>query len=270
MKIRILFLFLSIASQSFAQTVNDYAAVIIPLRYHFQKTDNEYRLQTVTKVHLQKAGFKAFYTNEIVPSTISNRCDLLYLDVKKENAFLVTKLYLSFKDCYGTEIYKSNIGKSREKEYLISYKEAFENAFISVSDLKYTYKGNKNVETITNTVVAKSPIEIESNVITKTQTPDRALTPSPVPEIVPIVNPLKPKKQFSNIGLLYAQPTTYGYQLIDSQPKVVLKLYKTSLSTSFIATNDAIQGVLVSKDNHWFLEYYQNDVFVSEKVEVKF
>ena len=270
MKSIILFLFLCIASQSFSQTVNDYAAVIIPLRYGFQTTDNQYRLQTLTKINLEKAGFKAFYANEEIPPAINNRCHLLYLDLKKENAFLITKLYVTFKDCYGTEIYKSNVGKSREKEYETSYIEALNSAFVSVYDLKYAYKVNTNLDSKAAISAPVVPILVETNVITKTETADQVVIPSPVPEIVPIVNPLKPKKQLTNIGLLYAQPTTYGFQLIDSQPKVVMKLYKTSLSTSFIAKNDAIQGVLISKDNHWFLEYYQNEVFVSEKIEVKF
>lgn len=268
MKSKILFLFLCIASHSFSQTVNDYAAVIIPLRYDFQSADNQYRLQTLTKINLEKAGFMAFYANEEIPAAMNGRCNLLYLDVKKENAFLITKLYVTFKDCYGAEIYKSNVGKSREKEYIIAYKEALDNAFASVYDLKYAYKGKTNLDSKDTGSAPAVPILAETNVITKT--PDRVVIPSPVPEIVPIIDPSKPKKQLTNIGLLYAQPTTYGFQLIDSQPKVVMKLYKTSLSTSYIAKNDAIQGVLVSKDNHWFLEYYQNEVFVSEKVEVKF
>jgi hypothetical protein len=270
MKNIILILFLCSLGHVFSQTVNDYSAVIIPLRYNFQSADNQYRLQTLTKINLEKAGFKAFYANEEIPTAMNNRCSFLYVDVKKENAFLVTKLYLSFKDCYGTEIYKSNIGKSREKEYVVAYKEALDDAFVSVYDLKYTYKENKNVETITTTAVAKVPISVETNVITKIETPDRVVIPSPVPEIVPIIDPSKPRNQLTNIGLLYAQQTTFGFQLIDSQPKVVMKLYKTSLSTSYIAKYDSIQGVLVSKGNQWFLEYYQNEVFVSEKIEVKF
>jgi hypothetical protein len=70
--------------------------------------------------------------------------------------------------------------------------------------------------------------------------------------------------------LLYAQPTSYGYQLIDSEPKVVMKVYKTSNPASYMATKGSVQGALVSKDNQWFFEYYQNDQLISEKIEVKF
>ncbi len=73
-----------------------------------------------------------------------------------------------------------------------------------------------------------------------------------------------------NAGLLYAQPTSYGYQLIDSEPKVVMKVYKTSNPASFMAKKGDVQGALVSKENQWFFEYYQNDKLVSEKIDVKF
>ena len=71
-------------------------------------------------------------------------------------------------------------------------------------------------------------------------------------------------------NLLYAQPTSYGYQLIDSEPKVVMKVYKTSNPVSFMATKGSVQGILVAKDNQWFFEYYQNDQFISEMINVKF
>jgi hypothetical protein len=70
--------------------------------------------------------------------------------------------------------------------------------------------------------------------------------------------------------LLYAQPTISGFQLIDSTPKVVYKIFKTSSPTCFIAFKDNKQGVLIAKENQWFFEYYENEKAVSEKVTVKF
>ena len=116
MKKNILILFLLMASYSFSQTVNDYKGVIIPVKYDFQKSENQYRLQTITKMNLQKAGFQAYYSNESAQTEITDRCSVLYVNVVKDNAFLVTKLFIVFKDCYGNEIFKSVIGKSRGKE----------------------------------------------------------------------------------------------------------------------------------------------------------
>lgn len=69
----------------------------------------------------------------------------------------------------------------------------------------------------------------------------------------------------SQAGVLYAQPIVNGFQLVNSAPKVVMKVFKTSSSTCLIAMRESIQGVLISKDNQWFFEYYQNDTLISEK-----
>jgi hypothetical protein len=37
-----------------------------------------------------------------------------------------------------------------------------------------------------------------------------------------------------------------------------------------MATKGSVQGILVAKDNQWFFEYYQNDQFISEMINVKF
>lgn len=261
MKTRILFLMLFIASYSFSQTVNDYKAVIIPMKYDFQKSDNQFRLQTLTKVDLQKAGFQAFYTTESMPSEFNDRCDLLYIDVKKENAFLVTKLYITFKDCFGTIIFQSAIGKSREKEFDLAYSDAINEAFISVYALQYKYNGTKAGSKSAVVPAVPAPVAPAATIPTV---------------VVPVaaaankeVNDLK-TSQNNSADLLYAQPTSYGYQLIDSEPKVVMKVYKTSNPASYMAAKGSVQGVLVSKDNQWFFEYYQGDKLISEKINVKF
>jgi len=234
--------------------VNDYKAVIIPLKYDFLKSENQYRLQTLTKVNLVKAGFQAFYSNESIPAEFNDRCSLIYVDVKNEKAFLVTKLFIIFKDCTGTIIFQSEIGKSKEKEFQTAYFEALNNAFQSVYDLQYKYSLGSSM-----TLVSKT--EVIPETIPTAMVSDKVATNSTNSAKVGEV-------KISN--LLYAQPTSYGYQLIDSEPKVVMKVYKTSNPASFMATKGIVQGVLVAKDNQWFFEYYQNEQFISEMINVKF
>lgn len=244
MKIKFLLVALLISVIGFSQSVNDYKAVIIPLKYEFLKTENQYRLATMTKSNLIKAGFTAFYANEEIPAEYSDRCQLLYVDVKKESGFLVTKLFVEFKDCFGKVVYTSEIGKSKEKEYEVAYKESLDLAFLSVNKLHYKYSGKTVATTKTASVITSAPIQTVA-------------ISTPVADV-------------SDPNLLYAQPTENGYQLIDKTPKVVMKLLKTSRPDSFIAIKDGVQGSLNAKDNQWFFEYYQNDKLVSEKVSVKF
>jgi len=246
MRIKFLLFAFLISAAGFAQSINDYKAVIVPLKYDFTKTENQYRLSTMTKSNLLKAGIPAYYTSEQVPAEYGDRCQLLYIDVKKDSGFLVTKLYLEFKDCYGKVIYTSEIGKSKEKEYEVAYKESLDLAFVSVNKLHYKYSG----KAITSSAAVKP-------VVNSVPVQTVAVATTPVVDV-------------SDPNLLYAQPTENGYQLIDKTPKVVMKLLKTSRPDSFIAIKDGVQGSLNAKDNQWYFEYYQNDKLVSEKVSVKF
>ena len=273
MKSKFLFLMLFIAGCGFSQTVNDYKAVVIPLKYDFQKTENQYRLQTITKMDLQKAGFQAFYANEAIPAEFQDRCSLLYVGVEKENAFLVTKLYITFKDCYGTIVFQSVIAKSREKEFEAAYSEALNEAFKSVYVLNYKYNGNTNFSSKAGITAQSLQVMAAPTVVAPTSAA-HAVAVIPVAAVpvvaIPASNNAGTTSNTMASGLLYAQPTSYGYQLIDSEPKVVMKVYKTSNPASYMAKKGDIQGALVSKDNQWFFEYYQNDKLISEKIDVKF
>lgn len=244
MKKQFLVLLVLVINYSYSQSVNDYKAVIVPLKFDFLKTENQYRLNTLTKFNLKKAGFEAFYTNETIPYDYSDRCSLLYIDVLRENGFLISKLFLTLKDCYGKIIYQSVVGKSKEKAYQVAYTEALNEAFNSVYSLKYKYNGSTT---------------------TKVQPATQSEVVKPVVSEPVVVNTV-----LADSNLLYAQPTATGFQLIDSTPKVIMKLLKTSQPNSFIAIKDTVQGSLILKDNQWYFEYYQNDTLVSEKVAVKF
>ncbi|MFV8360108.1 hypothetical protein [Flavobacterium sp. LS1P3] len=254
MKKQFLLLLLLVVSYSYSQSVNDYKAVIVPLKYDFLKGENQFRLNTLTKFNLNKAGLVSFYASETIPAEYNDRCSLLYVDVVKENGFLTTKLFITLKDCYGKIIFQSITGKSKEKEYQVAYTESLNEAFKSVYDLQYKYNGSATtkVQSSMQTKIVKpmsSPIVVVANVVSE-----------PV-----VVNTV-----VGDSNLLYAQPTATGFQLIDSTPKVILKLFKTSQPNFFIAMKDTVQGSLILKDNQWYFEYYQNDKLISEKVAVKF
>ena len=246
MRIKFLLIAFLTSVIGFAQSVNDYKAVIVPLKYDFLKTENQYRTSTMTKANLIKAGFQAFYGNEQIPEGLGDRCEFLYVDVKKDNGFLITKLFVEFKDCYGKVIYTSETGKSKEKEYEVAYRECLDMAFASINALHYKYNGKS--------ITTSKP----------------ATTSIPATQIVPATAISTPLVDLKDPNLLFAQPTENGYQLIDKTPKVVMKLLKTSRPDSFIAIKDGIQGSLNAKDNQWFFEYYKNDQLVSEKISVKF
>ncbi|HEY4616625.1 MAG TPA: hypothetical protein VIH09_00335 [Flavobacterium sp.] len=249
MKIRIFLLFFFVASYSYSQSINDYKAVIVPVKFDFLKSDNQYRLATVSKYNLNKAGFQAYYDNEPLSDENVDRCSLLNFDVIKESSFLTTKLYVVFKDCFGKIIFQSETGVSKEKDFELAYKEALNKAFVSVYALRYTYRA-KDIVNASPSAKAKAVTEA---------------VPVPAEISVESVNTEK-----ASSTLLYAQPTATGFQLVDNKPSVVMNVYKTSTKDCYIAVKGNRQGVLMAKGNEWFFEYYQNDNLISEKMEVKF
>ena len=256
MKSKFLFVLLFVSSLGFSQSVNDYAGVIVPLRFDFLKSDNQYRMSTITKANLKKAGFDAFYANENISNSYIDRCTMLNADVVKDNGFLVTKLFVVLKDCNGKEIYKSEVGRSKEKDYELAYTEALNMAFQSVYALGYKYNGKtvanvpKETPAGTNVPVAAAPAAVATaaavavSVPTSTEEPDGTV--------------------------LFAQPIKNGFQLVDSTPKVVMKVYKTTNPAIYLVVKESVHGVAILKDNQWYFEYYEKETLMSEKIKVKF
>lgn len=244
MKKYILIFFFLISLSGIAQSShNDYKYVILPVRYSFMAKDNMYRLNTLTKVHLVKLGYTVFYDSDILPDEIANsRCDKAYVDVVKIKSLLTTKLQVVFRDCKKNVLFESKVGTSNKKDFETGYAEALEESFKSVT---YNYSGKiitdtQSVKTVANKTAAEQ------------------------------VDDSTTKATYVEGEQLYAQPTAEGFQLVNSEPKVVMKIIKTSMANYYIAMRGTISGVLLSKDNQYYFEYQQNGKLVSEKVNVKF
>jgi len=102
--------------------------VVVPNKFAFLKSDNEYQLNILTKFLIEKQGFKAYMENEVPAELLNTPCNLLKADVKNESNMMTSKLRLVLTDCANKEVFSSEVGKSREKEYKKSYQEALRNA----------------------------------------------------------------------------------------------------------------------------------------------
>lgn len=239
MKKYICLLFLLIGFAGFAQNINDYQYVIVPTKFEFQKKENDYRLNTLTKFNLEKYGFNASYAKDNFGISYSDRCDYLAVNVIDAGSFLTTKLQITFTDCNNNVVFTSKVGDSKEKDRKLAYVEALNEAFESVKALNYKYNGNKSVSKSDQDGV-EQPVEV-------------------VKQEVKV-----------NDNQLFAQAISNGYQLVDTTPKVVLKIFKTSQADYYTAVSDAKNGVVFKKNNEWFFEYYENDKLISEKLAIKF
>ncbi len=69
---------------------------------------------------------------------------------------------------------------------------------------------------------------------------------------------------------LYAQKLQNGFQLVDSTPKITMRIYNTSVQGYFIAQKESTSGILINKNGKWVFEYYEGDTLMSEEIDIKF
>ena len=234
MKKLLLLLVLFLTVNAFSQNVNDYEYVIVPTKFSFLKVNDKYRLNTNSRLLLQKYGFKSFFSSDSIPLEIANNnCKKLYFDLVEDNNLLITKIKIVLKDCREKFIFESDFGTSKEKELEIAYNKALREAGKSFDKLNYKYNGKNNP----------------------------SITQEPSKKIVSEIN---------SETLYFAQPIPNGFQVIDNDTKVIMKLYTTSKKNVFLGIRGAINGVVISKENQWFFEYYEGDKLVSESWNLKF
>ncbi len=71
-------------------------------------------------------------------------------------------------------------------------------------------------------------------------------------------------------GTLYAQTLPNGYQLVDSTPKIRMKIEKTTMPDFYMAKVGDTSGTVFKKNGTWYLEYYSDGKLVSEQLDIKF
>ena len=250
-KVLFLILFLT-TSLGFSQSLNDYKYAIVPSKFEFLKEKDQFRLNTLTKLLMEKYGFVTYFDSDVLPSEVAeNNCNKVYVDVKSNGNLFVTKLTVVLKDCKNVVLFSSSEGKSREKEVQVAYNQSMREAFSSFDNLEYKYNGMQNVkkEEVSNykMITKDSTLKLQEN------------------GIIIVENDL----EFQN--LLVAEIIKLGYLLIDpATSAIVLKLYKTSNENVFIANSNSINGVVIKKGQEIFFEYYENKQLISRKLNVNF
>jgi len=269
MKRCVLVLFLLLSFSAYAQnTINNYKYVVVPEKFSFLKQNDQYSLNTLTKALLEDKGFTTYFDNNDLPTELANnKCQALSADVLEKSGMFTTTLTLLLKDCQGNIIFKSKEGKSREKEYGVAYSAALRDAFSSLDKVSYIAKTGSSNEPAQPTGSSTAP-EAPAK-------PTVAVVNQPVPPIITTTSPEAPAKSTEVVtnqpaGTLYAQAIANGYQLIDTTPKIVLTLLKTSAENYFIASSTTANGIVLKKDGDWVFEYYKDGKFISEKLLVKF
>lgn len=153
----LLSLFMVFLSSAQTLDLNQYSYVVVPDKFEFQSDWEQYQLNSMTKFYLEKSGFNTFLAKE---RPAAERCDGLYADVEKLSTILGTKLQIVLKDCQNNEIYRSQEGRSKYKEFEKAYQDALRKAFASMENLHVKPKQlqalSAEIETTSEPKVSKS------------------------------------------------------------------------------------------------------------------
>jgi hypothetical protein len=235
MKKIFLILTILISGMVFGQSLNDYNMAIVPARFSFQKSDNEYRINATVKSFLNGKGIVTYISNDKLPEGfLDYKCNKIYVDAIEENTMFVTKIKFIFKDCYGTVLYTTDLGESREKEYAISYNLATIDALKTFNKANYKYSG-------------KTYIEEEAQ--EKLKNIDRISV-----EEVKVI----------------AEKNEVFYKVKDKITNIDLILYRSSRPDFFLTTFKGRNGVVLNNGNTWFFEFVDGQKVTSEKLDIKF
>ena len=257
-KLIVLGLFLITASISAQESINQYKYIIVPKKFDFLKEPNQYRVNTYTKFLFEKNGFTAVYDDGHPQDLRVNPCLGLKANIVDDSNLFTTKLRITLQNCQGDIVFTSDEGRSKIKEYEEAYQDAIQDAFVSVQGLSYSYDASQSISAQVPAVAsAAQNVAAPANQVPQTTQAQLGnigvATASAVDE---------------SSGVLYAQPIANGYQLVDSSPKVIYKLTKTTQPNYFLIQGG--NGFVYKKDGQWVAEYYEGETLKQEVLNIKF
>lgn len=274
--------------------LNDYKYIVVPKKFDEFKRQNQYQTSTLIKYLLDNEGFNVVYDDQLPNDLNSNRCLGVWANLIDNSSMFSTKTTLKLTDCMDREVFTTQEGKSKIKEFKPAYSDAIRQALSSFNTISYAYNGNaentapvtanfqndvKNMEekrevapknaenaavvqeTSTERQTYKNPEPVSSNISKAESVAAVAVVSTPA---------VGAFKKIS--GTLYAQelPNGNGYQLVDSTPQIVMQIFKTSVPGNYLAKKDGTDGVLLEKNGKWIFEYHENGNLKSEELDIKF
>lgn len=275
-----IFLIVSFANELQAQ-FNDYKYIVVPKKFDGFNQENQYKTSTMVKHLFTQNGFTTVYDDNLPEDLKTNRCLGLYASLDNKSSMFTTKATIMLKDCSQEQIFTTAQGRSKKKEYEASFKEAIENAFSSFNGISYKYQPKtqeQNAEPVTVSFKndVKKVEEVTPKVIDQSATEEEQSFESMEPEtsseysIKDTPKTTTTSIMKTDVSVLYAQELSNGYQLVDSTPRIRMKLLKSSSPNVYIAESGTINGVVYTENGRWFFEYYNANELVTEELNIKF
>lgn len=242
MKKILIIISLIIFQGALGQDLNGYKYVVVPVEYEFLKEPNQYRLADLTKFLFEKEGFEVYLEGNVPQNLKENSCQVLHSNLHEDSGLFVTRLSISLKDCNNREVFRSEEGKSREKEYEKGYQDALRKAFESIAVLDYKY--NDSQEIVEVTAIPRQPETIkveEQNSVTKPEEEEIRDEKAKEPRESSVENELIFSK---DQGLYFLKKTPSGYNFYQKgMAEPFAALVKSSAGNSYIYSSVTSKGV---------------------------
>ncbi len=279
MKSRLLFLvmFAAVLGGSLYGQLNDYKYIIVPKKFDSYKEENKYQTSTTIKHLFTQRGFNVVYDDALPTELSKDRCMGLLVNLEDISSMFSTKTIVVLKDCQSNEVFRTVEGRSKIKEFRAAYSDALKKSFSSFDGIQYKYtpkeKQNMTEEPITVSFendVKSLDEKPKAKMVVQEATPENQSFKSMEPRPSDFQKAVMPAAEALTSVLLYAQPIENGYQLVDSSPKVRLKLMETSLENVFLVNFEGRNGVVLKDNDKWFLEFVENGKKKVEELTIKF
>jgi hypothetical protein len=239
----------------------------VPNSYDFLSEDDEYQLNSITKFLFNKYGYESYFNNDDLPEDLKkDRCLALTSEVTKvKGSLLKTKLLITLKDCFGAVIMTSKIGESRLKKYDRAYNEALRSAFETFQTFDYNYVENEHEEATTKktVIVTETPkTEIVEKVEEKKEATITMVAAKKKEKKKVLISENKPNQKY------YAQEISNGYQLVNSEPRIVMVLLTTGAENIFLVKDK--NAIVYKEDGFWYYSENNEKLSEPESIDIKF
>ncbi len=262
--------------------LNDYKYVIVPKKFEGFKSENQYQTSTLIKYLFSEKGFNVVYDDALPVDLNANRCLGLLVGLEDQSSMFTTKVILHLKDCNSAVVFSTGEGKSKLKEYKAAFNASIREAFESFNGISYSYSPkkaengpitlnfNNDVKKMGDDKLVTPKNKVSESVVIQEATKETQLYKSMEPVESNIVKNESPTVRVTATEVLYAQEIPNGFQLVDSTPKVVLKIYNSAIPDQYLASSDEKNGIVYFKNEKWYFEYLQNGQQTIEELNIKF
>ncbi len=288
-----IFILLFCISNSFAQNINQYKYVEVPQRFDFQKENNVYNLNVLTKMLLEKYGFVAYMNDEIKPGeATANFCaKVLHVNLEEESTLFVRKLTVKLLDCQNNVVFTTKQGQSSTKDLRVAYNQALRMSFESFNALGYKYNEDASAKVVASLAdrsakvataqkdnSAKAAIVKED--ISAKATQIRNSDNSAKVKIVTEDKLAKATRRTNSDSSAKVETKVVEFEftakavengfLLQSASLPEIRMQKSSVDHYYIAQIGDLPGMIYKVGNVWKLDYYKNGELLTKLISIKF